>query len=154
VIDHEGQTGAASVVPLVTELVAFLRRDGLTIDDVAGRVGPIAAGTLSNQIALQSRLTGVRAAELLAYPDSGLPYMLSLEPDEAARPTLAAMKSALGDYRRMRSHFGEPRQASFSTARVPGAWHVVVLAEAEPTDDLESAPITRITFRRDPPANE
>ena len=77
------------------------------------------------------------------------PINFDLTPSPYHRPT--ELKTVLGDYARLRSHFGAPRQLMFSPPHESGTWNVVVLAEVEPSRELDSAPVTRIAFRRDRP---
>jgi hypothetical protein len=146
-----GNAGEAFVA-VVEELREFLARDGLSMDDVANRIGNSAGGDPRDAIEVQPRLAGLRTVQVLAYPDTGLPYLVTLEPEDSAMPTPSELQSRFGDYTRQPTHFGAPRELIFTGRTDTGPWRVVLLAEAEPLPDLNTSPITRITFRRDPPS--
>jgi hypothetical protein len=102
-------------------------------------------------IELRPRIPGVHSARLSRYPDSGSPYVLELEPAPEARPTLASLKAAFGDYRRAPTHRGMPPEVLFSPQGTGSQWRIVVIAQlASATDSLDTASVTRIALRRDP----
>jgi hypothetical protein len=141
-----------ALTDLIGQLVRTLSRDGLTFDDVAALVGPVVhdAG-VPTSATLRPVLPGVRAAQLSRYPDSGLPYVLTLEPDPASPPTPEALRSILGDFQRAPTNRAMPPEVVFAPARSAPQWSVVVIAQLEATDgELGRAPITSIAFRRDP----
>jgi hypothetical protein len=143
-----------TMTDLVQDLMRFLAQDPLGVDDVTARVGSVTRdpGVLM-PIELWPAVAGVRSARLARYPDSGLPYVLTLTLASApdARPTLAALKAVLGDYRRARTDFGMPREFIFYPPAEGPHWQVVVIVQIESVnDEIEAAPITSIAFRRDP----
>jgi hypothetical protein len=144
--------GDLPLTDLVRELVRFLSRDRLGIDDVAERIGPVARDPgIPMPIELRPAVAGVRSARLARYPDSGLPYLLSLEPTPEARPTVAELQAVLGDYRRALTGRGVPPELIFSPPAEGPRWRVVVIVRLEPTaGGLETAPVTEIALRRDP----
>jgi hypothetical protein len=142
-----------SLIAQVHDLVHFLSQELLTVDDVLTRVGSLERDPgLPMPLELRSALPGVRTARLARYPDSGLPYVLTMEPELSARPTLAQLKTVLGDYAQMLTHRGRPLEVTFSPAPIGHTWRVVVMAQLEsPTNDaLDTAAVSSLSFRRDP----
>jgi hypothetical protein len=135
---------------LLRELFAFLGHDNLSVADVARHLGQ-APREQSDPLPVQPRDAGVRAAKVFAYPDTGLPYLIELEPADDAQLTPAQLRSTFGDYTRQLTHFGAPRELLFTGLADTEPWRVVILVEVEPTGDVENGRVTRITFRRDPP---
>jgi hypothetical protein len=125
--------GDYAMIALVQDLVSLLSRNPLTIEDVTDRVGPVGhdPGGLM-PIELRPVLAGVRAASLARDPDSGLPYLLTLELAPGTQLTVAMLRQAFGDYQRLRTDRGHPPQIVFSP---PGGtqWKVALIA------DLQSA---------------
>jgi hypothetical protein len=144
--------GDQAMVDMVQELVHFLSQHPLAIDDVIARVGTLVRDPGAPMpIELRPALVGVRSASLARYPDTGLPYTLTLEPESDARPTPAELKTGLGDYHQTLTHSGRPVELVFYPAAEGSRWRVVVLALlAGANDAIEAAPIASITFRRDP----
>jgi hypothetical protein len=140
-----------ALVAVVDQVWTFLAQDNLSMADVAHRIGQSAGGDPSDAIEVQPRLAGVRQAQVLAYPDTGLPYLVRLEPEDNATLTPNDLQSRFGDYKRQPTHFGEPRELIFTGRADTQPWRVVLLVEAEPTPDLDTSRVTRISFRRDPP---
>ena len=140
------------MIELIQDLVRFLSQDGLTVDDIRARVGTVMhdpGGLLP--LELQPQMAGVRAAQLARDPVSGRPYLLDLQLAAEARPTVSALKSALGNYRQAITNRGRPRQVLFYPPTLATQWTVVVIAElAEGGDGLDDATATRLAFRRDP----
>jgi hypothetical protein len=141
-----------ALTDLIGEMVRTLSRDGLTFEDVAAIVGPVAQDPgVPASATLQTVLPGVRAAKLSRYPDSGLPYVLTLEPDPASRPTPDALTSILGDYRRAPTDRGMLPKVVFAPEPSAPRWNVVVIAQlGTASAAFGQAPITSISFRRDP----
>ncbi len=141
----------AAVIPLIQDMVGFLSQDPLTVEDVAARVGTALRDPgIPMPIELNPKLPGVHSAKLARYPDSGLPYLLDLELDPEARPTVAKMKAALGASRQAPTDRGRPRKVLFYPAAGP-KWQVVIIAElAQEPGELETTPITTLALRRDP----
>jgi hypothetical protein len=139
------------MIELVQELIIFLSQDTLTVADVSARVGPV-ENNPGHQMPIELRptLTGVRASRLSLDPDSGLPYVLTIEPEPDARPTPAMFKAALGEYRQMQTHFDLPRELMFYTQGKGTRWHVVVFVKLQDAaGEIDDAPVTSIAFRRD-----
>lgn len=137
---------------LIRELVLFLSRDALTVEDIADRVGPVARDPgVPMPLELRPVLAGVRSARLSRYPESGLPYVLTIEPAPVARPTAATLKAAFGDYRRSLTDLGRPIEVIFYPPAAGAHWKVAVIAELLPRgDSLDDASVTTLALRRDP----
>jgi hypothetical protein len=144
-------TGGPATTGLIRDIVNFLSRDSLTVEDVTARIGRVTndpGGLIP--IEVQPVLPGVHAARVARYPDSGLPYMLDLDLAPGARPTVAALKGLLGDYRRARTDWDQPRQLLFYPPAEGTRWGIVVIARLEPAaDDVADGRIASISFRRD-----
>jgi hypothetical protein len=141
-----------AITDLIGQLVRSLSQDGLTFEDVSAFVGPVVHDTgVPASATLRPVLPGVRAARLSRYPDSGLPYILTLEPDVASPTTPEALRPMLGDFRRARTDRGMPPEVVFAPASSAPRWKVVVIAQLEATGaELGQAPIISIALRRDP----
>lgn len=144
--------GDHAMIDLIRDLIPFLSQDLLTIEDVVARIGSIAHDPgVPMPIDLDPVDTGVRSARLSRYPDSGLPYVLAIEPKLNVRPTVAALKSVLGDYHQALTDRGRPIEVVFLPPTAGACWKVVVVAELVPNVvSLESAAVTRVALRRDP----
>jgi hypothetical protein len=144
-------TGGAATTDLIRDMVNFLSRDSLTVEDVTARTGRVTndpGGLIP--IEVQSGLPGVHAARVASYPDSGLPYMLDLDLAPDAWPTVAAVKGLLGDYQQARTDWDQPRQLLFYPPAEGSRWGVVVIARLEPAaGDVADGRIASISFRRD-----
>lgn len=135
---------------LVQELVRFLSQNPLSVEDIAAFVGPVTHDPgVPLPIELQPVLTGVRSARLARYPDSGLPYLLTLEFATESQPTLAGLRAVLGDYRRALTGRGMPPELVFFPHVEGKHWQIAVITRLS-THDVEAAPITSLSFRRDP----
>ena len=140
------------MIELVRDLIVLLERESLTVQEVVSRVGAVTEdGGAPLPMVLRSRLTGVRAAKLARYPDSGLPYTLELRLAPAAQPTVAALKVGLGEYQRAPTDMGRPREIVFRPAGAGATWRVAVVAElsASPVE-IDRSKAAVITLRRDP----
>lgn len=145
-------TGDHAMIDLIRDLIPLLSQEMLTIEDVVARIGPVAHDPgVPMPIDLDSVDASVHSARLSRYPDSGLPYVLTLEPKPNVRPTVAALKSMLGDYRQALTDRGRPIEVVFLPSTAGACWKVVVVAELAPNvASLESAAVTRVALRRDP----
>jgi hypothetical protein len=143
-----------AMIDLIRELVLFLSSDPLTVDEVTARVGGVVHDPgVPMPIELRPALAGVRSAQLARYPDSGLPYVLTLEPAMDSRPSAGALKAVLGTYKRALTGRGMPAELVFPHAGNASRWRVVVIVTVDKGgDEMDSARITSIAFRRDPPA--
>ncbi len=136
----------------ISEIIRFLADDALTIEAIAARLGPVARdpGGLM-PLELQPRMPGVRAIKVARYPDSAVPYLVEIEPEEPARPALGSLRSELGEFHRLRTDIGRPVELAFRPRSEGTGWAVVVIARLATSDEpLDTAPVMRITFRRDP----
>jgi hypothetical protein len=139
------------MIGVIRDMFHFLSQSDLTLEDVSKRVGPIAHDPGGRMpLELRSILPGVSAASLARYPNSNLPYILDLTPAPDARPTAAKLKTFLGKYRRARTDMGRPWKLVFHPSVDEESCAIAVIADLElGAPDLESAPITRVAFRRD-----
>ena len=138
------------MIDLIRELHEFLSRDPLSIEDVIARVGTVTndpGGLMA--IELQPALPGVREASLSRDPDNGLPYLLTIEPD--ARLTVFELQAALGDYKRMRTHRGQPPEIIFNPPASGSGWKVAILATLQSVSEpLDEQQVISLSFRREP----
>jgi hypothetical protein len=141
-----------AMIDLVAQLVLFLSKDQLTVEEVTAKVGRVAHDPgIHMPIRLRPLLAGVRSAKLARYPDSGLPYVLTLEPALDSRPAVGALKAVLGAYRRALTGRGMPAELVFPPGRNEPHWHVVVIVTVDNAPkEMDSARTTSIVFRRDP----
>ena len=139
------------MIGVIRDMFHFLSQSDITLQDVSKRVGPIAHDPGGRMpLELRSILPGVRTASLARYPGSNVPYILDLTPAPDARPTAAKLKTFLGEYRRARTDMGRPWKLVFHPSTDEESCPVAVIADLQPdAPDLESAPITRVAFRRD-----
>jgi hypothetical protein len=139
--------------PVLEELTRFFSREALTVADVALHIGPVTAdhGDLM-PLDLRPIVPGVKAAQLWRYPDTGLPYLLKLEPTADSAPRVSELKASLGKPKRARTDLEAPPAVLFRPAMPEGSWTVIVITELEPGgDELEEATVRSIALRRDPP---
>jgi hypothetical protein len=127
-------------------LIDLLSRDGLSVEEVAARVGAIVhdpGPPLPTELA--PSLPGVESARLTRDRDSGAPDGLSLGLAPAARPSVAELAAAFGPYRQARMDLERPRTLIFQPPpRVPHR-SVALIAELAPGGETAA----RITLRRD-----
>jgi hypothetical protein len=139
------------MIDLIKELVQLLSQDPLSVEDVIARVGPIEKdpGGLM-PIELRPRLSGVRSAQLARYPDNGLPYLLTIEPEAGEKLTTASLCQTFGDYKRLHTDRGEPPEIVFSPPASGPGWKVAIVATlqsaSEPFDDQK---VGSVSLRRD-----
>lgn len=135
---------------LLRDLVRFLSSD-VSIDDIAKHIGPIAKDPGGSQrIELSPSLSGVRAARLGRYRDSGKPSLVELE--LASPVTVAALHDAFGEYRQARTDRGRPREIVFMPATEHTTWTVAIIARLPPgASPIDQQMVTAVTLRRDPP---
>jgi hypothetical protein len=140
------------MVEIIQDLIHFLAKDQLTINEIIARVGPIDHDPGAPMpMRLRSPLPGVHLAELARYPDSGLPYVLTLELSSDSGLAVGNLKLLLGDYKRTLTHPGMPTELIFPAVASGAQWRIAVIVELEPNSTaLDSAFITRVALRRDP----
>ncbi len=142
---------APVMIELLRALVLLLSLDTLTVKDVIARVGSVAHDPgVPMPIEIHPG-PGLLTASLARYADTGLPYLLTLEPAPSHRPTVAALRLAFGDYRRARSDRGRPVEVLFHSLIATQHWKVVLIAEIS-TDgsELDEAKVISVALRRDP----
>jgi hypothetical protein len=141
-----------AMIDQIRELVRFLSRDSLSVEDVVGRVGPVIndPGGLM-PVELQPVLDGVRAANLGRNSDNGLPYVLTLELTPGSGLTAATLRQAFGDYKRLRTERGQPPEIIFYPPPVGSRWKVALIADLRSVAaELDDQPVTGLSLRRDP----
>jgi hypothetical protein len=131
-----------AMIAFLTDLVHLFARDGLTVDDVVHTVGPIERDPgVPMPIVLHPIAGGVHAASLARYPDSRLPYLLTLELAENARPTAGELTRAFGPFVVLPRDRGMPAWIRFAPATPPSRWTVAINAavagSAAPSDGDE-----------------
>ena len=140
------------MIAFLADLVRFFARDGLTVDDVVHAVGPIARDPgVPMPIVLQPSAGGIHAASLARYPDSLLPYLLTLELAEGARPTVGDLTRSFGAFVALPRDRGMPAWIRFAPAAPPSAWTVTINAPvaggAAPAADDE---VPTVVLQREP----
>ncbi|HMD46433.1 MAG TPA: hypothetical protein VKG43_09745 [Acidimicrobiales bacterium] len=111
----------------VLDLARFVAKDGLTVDEVIARVGPVTEDHgVPLPMDLEPSLTGTREARLWTHPDSGEPYLLEVTPEPGVAPTVAGLESVLGRPRPARRSFGEPESWVFEPSGLEGRVSVTV----------------------------
>jgi hypothetical protein len=140
--------GDQAMTQLIPDLVALLSKD-ITLDDITGRLGPIARDPgVPMPAELAPRDPAVRRVEVGRYPDSGKPYTVELE--LASPVPVAALVTAFGVYRQGRTDRGMPREILFPAAGV-GPWKVVIVAQLPPgSSPIADGMTSTVTLRRDP----
>src|SRR5205823_12875164 len=89
------------MVEIIQDLIHFLAKDQLTINEVIARVGHIDHDPDARMpIRLRSALPGVHLAELAGDPDSGLPHVLILELSPDPRLAVVDLQRRLAVYER------------------------------------------------------
>jgi hypothetical protein len=138
------------MIDAVRDLVLLLLQDPLSVQDVTARVGSVIRDPgVPMTIELQPRLAGVRSASLSRYPESALPYVLTLEFKRGDQPTVAELKSVFGDYSRTLTDRGQPITIVFPPSAA-SHWRVVMFAELESGGVLDDCSVATIALRRDP----
>ena len=139
------------MIELLRTLVLLLSQDFLTVEDVIARFGSIVCDPgVPMPINIRPG-PGLRAVSLARYADTGLPYLLTIEPELSARPTIAALRRAFGDYHRTLSDRGRPVELLFNPSITAHRWRVVLIAElAADGRELEDATVANVALRRDP----
>jgi len=139
------------IIDLIREVVPLLSRDTLGVEDVTARIGPVIRDPgIPMPLEMQPPI-GMRSASLSRYPDTGIPYVLTIVPEPEGRPTVAELKAILGDYRRALTDRGQAATMVFSPAMVTPRWSVAVIVKLERSDGpVETRSVTTIALRRDP----
>ena len=136
---------------LIRNLVEFLSRDSLTVEDVVARVGAIAhdAGGLM-PIVLRPALAGVQEADLARDPDNGLPYVLTIRLADNAQLTASMLRQVFGDYARLRTDRHRPPAVIFYPPMLDSPWNVGVIATLQSANEpFEDQQISSVSFRRE-----
>jgi hypothetical protein len=130
--------GAASLLPVLRELHRFLERDKLTVGDIVNKVGTIKADPgLPMSMVLRPSAPAFQAARLARYPD-GAPYLLEIELNPEARPTIQDLRDIFGEDRPSRGPHGERTTIFYPPSREK-RWSVAVIADLSRCWDPHSA---------------
>ncbi|MEO5929585.1 MAG: hypothetical protein ABIR47_06610 [Candidatus Kapaibacterium sp.] len=142
----------SGLITMILDFVAFLARDPLSVDDVIKRVGDLAGDPgIPMPIALRPTLPGIRSASLARYPDTGLPYLLTLVPSQDFHPTPSKLAVVLGPYSSPAGNRGRNPEVIFYPRVGDERWSIAVIVEVERTSSaIDIAPVISIAFRRDP----
>ena len=136
---------------LVRSLARVLSSDSLTVDDVTTHVGPAVDDPGAPlPVVFRPSLAGVADARLWRYPDSGLPYMLRLEPSGGGMLTVADLEAEFGASERLPSDRGRPETIVFPAIARGPAWTIVAIAEIDRSEPSRDPTVTSIALRRDP----
>jgi hypothetical protein len=136
---------------LIGGLVELMARDGLSVDDVVARVGPVSADPGHPvPLRLTATMPDVTSATLARDPDAGGPASLELRLAPSAGLRLGSLRELLGDHTEARSDREMPRRFVFPPSPTETGWHVTVIADVPRGAALETAPVSSVTFRRDP----
>jgi hypothetical protein len=140
------------MIELIREMIGFLSREPLTVEDVAARVGSVtedAGGSIP--IRIRPGIAGIELARLMRDPDSGLPDALEFEFAPDMRPPVKALREALGDYRQTLTHRGRPHEILFHPPAAGTHWKIVLIASLiEHGGEIDESSAARLVFRRDP----
>jgi len=143
--------GEQTLIDLVQELVSLLSQDSLTTDEVKARIGSVVRDPgIPLPIELLPSAASVSSARLICDPESGLPYLVTLEPSPGVVITPKALRAIFGDYNRTLTDLEMPPEVVFGPTREGKRWQVVLIAKLELTACvIESARVTSIALRRD-----
>jgi hypothetical protein len=132
------------VAALARDLADFLSDAGLSTAAVAARIGSVTHDPgIPLPLEIAPSLPCIVRAQLSRYPESRLPYVLSLSFEPTQRPELADLKAVFGDPVRVRTDRGIPSAYAFRPLVLTGRCRVVLLAE------LDAGRVVTLEFRRD-----
>jgi hypothetical protein len=144
---------ATPATTMLRELAQLLVRENLSVADVMTRVGTVTSEPcdLMVPITLHPSLPGIRKAKVARYPDSGLPYFLSLEFAADAMPTVTEFVAAFGAWKVLRHDLGAPVPLCFDHVSGGSTWTIALIADLPPaTVPMDATPIPRCVLRREP----
>jgi hypothetical protein len=141
------------MIDTLRALAALLSKDTVSIEDVIARVGPVISdpGGLV-PIDLRPTIPAVKSAYLARHPETGLPYLLSLELTTDGAPTVAELSTAFGDYRRLRTDRGQPPEIAFAPGAPNDGSHFFAVLTAtleSAAEPLGDRVVTGVALRRD-----
>src|ERR1700716_1234834 len=87
-----GTNETQSMIHLVRELITLLSRDALGVEEIAARIGPVIRDPGISMALEMQPAAGMRSARLSRDPETGIPYVLTIEPEPGVRPTVAELK--------------------------------------------------------------
>lgn len=145
---------AEGFVALVADLAGYLTGD-VNPDEIVSHLGAWAPGESENARSLvpaevQTVSPYVARAGVARFPDSEVPYAVTLVPIDEARPTVAAMRTAFGEPRVGAAGPDLPTELQFVPAGSSGVWRIVIVAWAQRRGpDLHDAVVAQLLLRRD-----
>src|SRR5262249_34335320 len=102
-------------------------------------------------IDLTPALPGIASARLGRLPETGLPFVLRLAFEPAARPTVDALVAAFGAYRVVPTDRGRPATLHFMGRHGEAFADVEMFAEiASGAHDVDRAHVERVSLQRVP----
>ncbi|MCX6243085.1 MAG: hypothetical protein NTU98_00120 [Bacteroidetes bacterium] len=140
-----------SMIDTLGELVSFLSKDRISVSDVVTQIGiNLDDPGVPLPITIKTKIPGIQTVKLARYPDSGLPYVLSIRFEKHAGPTLWNLKSCFGEYRQILTGPEQLPAFIFYPETNQKLWSVGVIAGVEPGSDVEVSFVSTIDLRRDP----
>jgi len=138
------------MIELIRQLVQLLSRD-ISVPDVINEVGSVRndpGGLLP--IELEPTVPGVRSVSLSRDIDSGMPYVLTIEPTSETSLTPNELEQVFGSFKRLRTDRGQPPEIIFYPPKTESPWHVVIVATLESVvEPLNEQQVTSVSLRRD-----
>jgi len=138
------------MIELIRQLVQLLSRD-ISVPDVINEVGSVwndPGGLLP--IELEPTVPGVRSVSLSRDIDSGMPYVLTIEPTSETSLTPNELEQVFGSFKRLRTDRGQPPEIIFYPPKTESPWHVVIVATLESVvEPLNEQQVTSVSLRRD-----
>lgn len=139
------------MIGLLRQYMLTLAQDATDVAAVVAQVGSMIRDPgVPMPIAIAPIAPVFATAALARDPESGLPFMLRLEPLPDRRPTLAALVAAFGPAVPALTHRGRPPVGVIARAEAGSAWAVALIATLSHNgspDDRTFA--TTIELRRD-----
>ena len=141
-----------AMINLIRELTNLLSRDALDVVHVVARIGRVNSDPgIPMPIDLLPESPILSSARLSRYPATGLPYVLTIQPKPAFRPTVSALKAAFGPCDWALTERGMPAECVFDSAGMGHQWTVTMIATSpgghrEDKDNF----VSFIALRRDP----
>ena len=141
-----------AMTAFLTDLVRLFARDELTADDVVRAVGPVVRDPgVPMPMVLRPTTRGVQAASLARDPDSLMPYLLTLELEGSARPTVGDLSGAFGSFHVLPRDRGMPTSLHFVPATPNSRWSVALVATlAASTAPSDGDEVPTVVLQREP----
>jgi hypothetical protein len=136
---------------VIASLAEILTQDGLTVEPLASQIGVITSdpGDLL-PMEISPSIAGVKNAKLWREPETGLPYLVRLQPAEDAKLTLDDLSRRFGEYRQSSIGPDRPQEIMFLDPVRAARWSVTVLASlSQPARPAPDSPVSSVSLRRD-----